>query len=158
MYRYLGTNSEADESDRRACRSLLAAQGQREPGGTFDKWGLIKDLVRLRLSSDPHSATAGFDPRMVESLSDFELLGLPEATIVTIVETWAIGTLAGIPDAEIFARIEDYRSLLLPRRELPVPLSLTDYVKYRLALEYPPPIGELFVESAVKLAKEAYGV
>jgi tetratricopeptide (TPR) repeat protein len=127
--------------------------------GTVDKSALIKDLVGLRMRHDPHSMWASTRAWYAESLSDFQLAGLPEATIVTIVETWAIGTRAGVPDAEIFARIEDHRSGPLPRGELPTPLNLTNYVKYRLALEYAHegPIGELFVESAVKLAREAYG-
>lgn len=93
-------------------------------GGT-SKDKLIKNLVKERIGSDPMAASMGFDKNMVDSLTDIQLAGLPEATIVTIVETWAILSKKGIPDAEILERIEAHRSSLGDSGIMPSPLTLS---------------------------------
>lgn len=127
-------------------------------GAGVDKNALIKDLVRLRIRNDPMAGAMGFNEETVDSLSGLQLAGLPEATIATIVETWAILHKRGVSDAEIFHRIEDHRSIAFPRGVMPSPLTLTAYVQYRVELEHShgAPIDDLFIDAAVEVAKKAY--
>jgi hypothetical protein len=127
-------------------------------GGGVNKNALIKDLVRLRIRHDPMAAQMGFDESMVDSLSGLQLVGLPEATIATIVETWSILRKRGMSDAEIFQRIDNHRSKAFPCAEIPSAITLTDYVQYRVCLEHShgAPIDSLFVDAAVEVAKRAY--
>lgn len=126
--------------------------------GGVDKSALIKDLVHLRIRSDPMASAMGFDEGMVNSLSTFQLAGLPEGTIVTIVETWTKLRKYGAPDPDIFRRIEDHRSMAFPRGEMPSPLNLTSYIRYRLDIEHSQgaPLDDDFVESAIEIARKAY--
>jgi hypothetical protein len=127
-------------------------------GGRVDKNELIKKLVRLRIRSDPMAAAMGFSEQMVDSLSGYQLACLPEATIITIVETWSMLHKKGVSDTEIFSRIEDHRSTMFPRGQLPSPLNLANYIKYRLDSEHTEGalIQELFIESAIDVARKAY--
>jgi len=127
-------------------------------GGGVDKNALIKDLVRLRVRNDPAITAVGFNEKDVDSLPRLQLLGLPEATIATIVETWSILHKRGVSDVEIFQRIEEHRCRVFPRGVMPSPLTLTNYVKYRLELEHShgTAIQDLFVDAAVEVAKKAY--
>lgn len=126
--------------------------------GSTDKNALIKELILFRLRGDLVAKSMGFNERTVDSLSELQLAGVPEATIVTIVETWALLCKAGVRDAEIFSRIEEHRSRMFPRGEMPIPLNLTTYIKYRLKLEHSrgAPMQERFIESAIEIAREAY--
>ena len=67
-----------------------------------DKSSLIKNLVRLRVRNDPMAAAMGFGEEMADSLSSFQLAGLPEGTLVAIVETWSILHKRGAEDGDIF--------------------------------------------------------
>lgn len=119
---------------------------------------LIACLVGHRIRSDPMARQMGFDETIIKSLRPDQLAGLPESTIITIVETWATLLKKGFSEAEIFARIEEHRSRVFPRGCLPSPLTLADYVKYRIRLEHAhgAPIDESFVEAAIDTAIEAY--
>jgi hypothetical protein len=46
-----------------------------------DKSSLIRNLVRLRVRNDPMAAAMGFGEDMADSLSSFQLAGLPEGEI-----------------------------------------------------------------------------
>ena len=125
-----------------------------------DKNSLIKNLVQLRVRNDPMAAAMGFGEGMADSLSIFQLAALPEGTLVAIVETWSILHKRGVEDSEIFSRIEVHRSRMFPRGEMPTPLNLLNYIKYRIELEHSEgaPISEEFTEHAIELTREAYGV
>ncbi len=105
---------------------LVGVKRGYEVGGGVDKNALIRDLVRLRIRNYPLATAKGFDEGMLESMSSVLLLGFPEGTIVAIVETWATMSKMRVPDVEIFTRIENHRSRLSPRGELPTPLNLTN--------------------------------
>ncbi|MGE0558104.1 MAG: hypothetical protein AB7E73_15700 [Burkholderiales bacterium] len=124
----------------------------------IDKNELIKELIQRRVRGDPVAKSMGFTARTIDSLSDLQLAGTPEATIVTIVETWVLLRRAGARDADIFSRIEDHRSHVFPRGQMPTPLNLITYIKYRLILEHSrgAPMPEVFVDSAIETAMQAY--
>jgi hypothetical protein len=126
-------------------------------GGGVDKNALIKDLVRLRVRNDPLAAQMGFNESDVERLSGFQLAGLPEATIATIVETWSTLKKRGVAQAMIFAQIELHRSRI-GSGPLPNPVTLASYVQYRLEIEHSDgaPMDPLFIDAAVEVAKKAY--
>lgn len=134
--------------------------GSKLLGGGIDKTALIKRLVRLRCRNDPMAEVMGIDDEMIDSFSTFQLMGLPEATIVTIVEMWAIRHKQSIPDSAIFSIIEKLRSHMYPSGQLlPSPLNLTNYIKYRLSIELPSsayPIDEPWIDAAVEVAKKTY--
>lgn len=98
------------------------------------KLQLIRALLKKR-------AEKSFVARLlgnVESLfeySDVELMGSPEATVVTIVETYLELHHQGVPDDEIFEAIERHRQTT-GRGQLPKPLNLDSYIKYRLRIEH----------------------
>jgi hypothetical protein len=71
-----------------------------------DKIKIIKGLVRERVQNDPIASKLGD----IDGLSETMLMGLPEATIVTIVETWAILRKQGVGEEEILKRIEAHRA------------------------------------------------
>lgn len=127
-------------------------------GSGTNKNKLIKNLVKERIGSDPMAASIGFDKSMVDSLTDFQLAGLPEATIVTIVETWTLLSKKGIPEENILKHIEEHRSSLGDSGNIPSPLTLSNYIKYRLELEHGhgASIREDFIDYAVGIAKRAF--
>ena len=127
-------------------------------GGDVDKDELIRELTKLRVKNDPMPSMMGFDESMVDQLSELQLAGLPEGTIVTIVETWSQLIKKGIPEEEILMRIEDHRSSFGDYGEMPSPLTLSSYIKYRLDLEHQDgaPISEDFIDNAIKVSKKAF--
>ena len=52
------------------------------------KTELIRSLLKARLSSDPMATLAGVTPDLVDEQAEQDVLGTPEGTIVTIVETY----------------------------------------------------------------------
>jgi hypothetical protein len=119
---------------------------------------LIKQLVKLRVKSDPMVNATGFNENMVDALSEFQLAGLPESTIIAIVETWAILKKKGIPEEEIFMKIENHRASFGDFGELPTPLTLSNYIKYRLDLEHGhgAPIKKEFLDNAIEVAINSF--
>lgn len=65
-----------------------------------DKIELIRNLVRRRVQNDPIASMLG----NINSLTESMLIGLPEATIVTIVETYWKMENQGLSDKEIHER------------------------------------------------------
>jgi hypothetical protein len=123
-------------------------------GVNSDKIGLIKNLAKKRVQNDPIASMLGD----IDSLSETMLMGLPEATIVTIVETWAILRKQGLRDKEILQRIEAHRASFGGYGDLPDPLTLQSYIKYRLDLEHGhgAPISEKFMDYAIEAAKKMF--
>lgn len=127
-------------------------------GGRPRKSELIRNLAKQRVRDDPMAAAMEFDERMVDTLGTMQLAGLPESTIVTIVETYATLKKHGVSDGEIIQRIEAHRSSI-GSGELPRPLNLDSYIQYRLELEHShgAPISEEFVTDAIRVCREQYG-
>ena len=60
---------------------LMGVSGQKE--------SLIRRLLRQRVSQDPTALAYGQGPKFADKMPTLMLMGTPEATIVTCVETWA---------------------------------------------------------------------
>ena len=127
------------------------------PSGGVDKYKLIRELIKLRIRSNPEASMMGFES-MVDQLSELQLLGTIEGGIVTIVETWSLLIKKGIPEEEIFTKIETHRSGFGDYGELPSPLTLSNYIKYRVHIENDTgiPFDDDFIEKAVEICKEEY--
>lgn len=126
------------------------------PSGTTnaEKIELIKTLAKKRVQNDPIASMLGD----IDELSKTMLMGLPEATIVTIVETWAILKIQGVREEDILKRIEAHRASFGDYGDLPKPLTLENYIKYRLDLEHRhgAHISEEFIDYAIEVAKQQF--
>jgi hypothetical protein len=128
-------------------------------GRGVDKDTLTRQLVEIRVSNDPVALSMEFNKKMIKSLSTVQLASIPEGTIVAIVETWSLLKNQRFSDEEIIDRIEAHRSRFYPPGDPPQPLTLTNYIKYRIRLEHTDgaPIDDSFIEAAVEMAKIAFG-
>ena len=129
---------------------------------SLDKIELIRNLVKRRVQSDPATSMSWDVASIVgdiESFSEIELMGLPEATIVTIIETYWQYRTQRRSDKEIFEAIENFRSRFDDDTgTLPSQLNLSNYIKYRLRLEHysSPTISDNFIDDAIKEATRAF--
>jgi hypothetical protein len=123
-------------------------------GVSANKIELIRNLVKNRIQNDPIASMLGD----IDSLSETELMGLPEATLVTIVETYWQLKNQGLSDEEILEAIERHRASFLDSGKLPSQLTLSNYIKYRIGLEHSHgiPISDDFIEEAIKQATKAF--
>lgn len=123
------------------------------------KEDLIRDLAKERLRSDLAAQAWGISADMIDSLGTMELMGIPEATIVTIVETYALSLRSGAPESAILEHIENHRSQI-GSGTLPQPLNLDSYVRYRLDIEHShgAPISAEFISEAIAICKKRYAV
>ena len=136
-----------------------------------EKKNLIKELAKKRIP-----VYAGIN---VDTLSDFDLLRLPEATIVTIVGTYCtIKELENLTEEKILEKLIVIRASIgdlgeqLPKEEVSnavaalqstfnlanIPLTLNNYIKYILEIENPHtslPSPEQ-VDEAIEKAKKIY--
>ncbi len=113
-----------------------------------DKAGLIRELVTRRVELDPSAVAMGFSSRNVNALSELELFGLPEATIVSIAETWISLVARGVDEFDIAFAIEAHRG---SPEGASVPIALAPYIKYRITLEHShgAPISEEHLDYAI---------
>lgn len=123
-----------------------------------DKYALIKQLAKQRIRSDPFAKAMGVKESEVDKLSKMHLMGLPEATIVSIVETWASLRKEGTNEGEIFQLIEEHRKKLKGGHELPDPINLESYIKYRVKVENESgsPVYETFIDDAIEICKAKF--
>ncbi|NQT58774.1 MAG: hypothetical protein HQ557_07310, partial [Bacteroidetes bacterium] len=96
-------------------------------------YNLIRALLKQRIYSDPslkNQYMSGNVPK-VESLPEIVLLGLPEGTIFTIVETYFTKKKDSSPSDEVVLySIEKHRKILFPESGImPTPLTLSSYIK-----------------------------
>lgn len=101
--------------------------------GNTVKTDLIRRLLLHRVRNAPGSA---FMEPQIQSFSDLQLLASPEGTIVTIVETWLEMTRRGYEHEQAIGWVELHRSSLGQSGTLPSPLTLSNFIKYRLDLEH----------------------
>ena len=124
-------------------------------GGAKKK--LIRALVRKRARTDPLARRLG----NVDSLPDYVLMGLPEATVVDVVERyWRMKSRDPyVFDEKILEGIEAQRAKLRDPGSLPSPLTLSCYIKYRLSLEHSHGASLLpdFVDEAIEEANKVFG-
>lgn len=126
-------------------------------GGKSSKEELIKELAKERIKTDPLAESMGFSEDMIDSLGTMELMGIPEAAIVTIIETYALSLNSGAPEDATLNHIENQRSQL-GSGPMPVPLNLESYIKYRIKIEHShgAPISEEFINKAIATARNQY--
>lgn len=79
-------------------------------GGSNEKLGLIRRLLKERIRTDPNAKQFGQDESFADSIPDRQLLGLPEATIVTCVESWSSLRKRGLADGEVVLKIAAFRN------------------------------------------------
>ena len=98
------------------------------------KFDLIRDLIKERLREDPLAAAMGVTPEMLDQQPDDVLIGTPEGTIVTIIETCHTMRASGASLGEALVAIERHRNHFFPGRA-PATGSLGTYINYRVRLE-----------------------
>lgn len=100
---------------------------------------LIRSLVVARGMAYSGSTDSGLQHRLilqVEALSMVELMGMPEATVLTIVETLADLTQRGVPVANAIFQIERHRSTTVRGPGVPEPHHPVSFIAYRVLLEH----------------------
>ena len=126
------------------------------------KINLIISLAKKRIYSDPFLKQRYEEDKMerIERLPEILLMGLPEGTIVSIVETyWLMKHQTKASEREILEAIERHRQTLFPESgPMPSHLTLSNYIKYRLYIEHSHgvPISNKFIEDAIEAANKAY--
>ncbi len=116
---------------------------------------LIKNLLRKRIQNDPIAKMLG----NVDDLSTVQLMSLPEATIVTIVETYyMMKRQSNSTDEGILEAVEEHRSMFGDKGTMPSPLTLSSYIKYRLNIEHSQGIliNSKFVDEAIEEAIKCF--
>jgi len=98
---------------------------------------LTRMLAKLRLRSDLEANAKGVTEDIVDGFSDAEVSALPESTIVHIVDAYFILEKKGVPDQEIFKKIDLQRSLIGENTTVPAGTNLSQYIKWRLKVEFP---------------------
>lgn len=130
-------------------------------GKKDEKSELIKSLVKRRISEDPFAEAEGYTESMVDKLSKSQLMGTPEAAIVSIIETYESMQKIGASAHDILTHIESHRSQLGAEPEsMPDPLLLEPYIHYRVYIEnmsgtY---ITETMISAAIENTKSHYKV
>lgn len=107
-------------------------------GKSDPKDDLIRVLVKARIESYSSVVRTMLKDKMnIDNIPKHILMGLPESTIVWIVEQyWAMKAQKSMTDQDIFAVIEKHRSRLCGKGDMPANLNLTTYVTYRVNLEH----------------------
>lgn len=123
--------------------------------GSGNKIDLIRSLAKKRIRSDSFASKLVGD---INNISETMLMSLPEATIVTIVETYWQLKNQGLSVKEILESIENHRASFGDSGILPSQLTLPNYIKYRIRLEHSngAPISDDFIDEAVQAANEAF--
>jgi hypothetical protein len=98
---------------------------------------LTRTLVKERINSIPFLQVLG----NVDELSDIQLMGLPEATIITIIQTYYELTNKGISEQEALKIIESHRSYIGYDDNRQRFLGLRTYIEYRLDIEHSSGLG-----------------
>jgi len=121
------------------------------------KMQLIRKLLKARLSSDPTATLAGVTPDLVDEQSDQDVLGTPEATAVTIVESYIQMRRLGLLESQILARIENHRSMI-GAGAMPSALTLRAYIRYRVSLEYAnrAPVSDASLDYSIREALDHF--
>lgn len=115
---------------------------------------LVRELLGNRLLSERSAYSAyGISPSEADEVPEDMLWGLPECTIVTIVETYLVKKRQGADEQQILHSIESHRAAVSGQAgEMPVPLDLQNYVRYRVHLEHGQswvPLTDQFVDAVV---------
>jgi len=107
-------------------------------GQPKSKLDIIKRFVNER------AVKLGISGGDVDSMPTSYIEGLPEGTIVTIVESYFVMKNQGMSDHLIFKNIDEHRSLFDPSpnpKPIPSEPNLKNYIYYRLEFELPNDTG-----------------
>jgi hypothetical protein len=74
-----------------------------------EKERLIRRLLKARVACDPSARAMGRGPEFADSVNSLMLMRLPEATIVTCVESWTQLKGQGLSEAAIAQKIASFR-------------------------------------------------
>lgn len=121
------------------------------------KMDLVRRLLKARLAADPMTTLLGLSPEVVDTQPDELLLGTPEATITTIVETYVTMKQQGIDERQILELIEELRSVI-GSDIIPSPLTLRSYIRYRVSLEHSnsAPVSDASLDYSIQEARVFY--
>lgn len=100
-----------------------------------DKIALIRSLLIARVECDPAAQKSGFSSVQVRQLTDLQLMGAPEATMTTIMESFVRLMSAGDSYEKAIAKIESHRANL----GIVAPSSLTtieEFLEDRVRIEH----------------------
>ncbi len=125
-----------------------------QPGGP-DLIELTKDLLKSRYSYYP----ADFASTRINNMSKEVIMGIPEATIVTIIEAYSEYKKQGLSDQDIFQKIQTQRTPSAEADVMPSELTLSSYIKYRMKLEHPDSSAQLsdqFIDEAIEKVKKVF--
>lgn len=119
---------------------------------TETKETLIRRLLKRRMKIDPTTAVLG-PPSVADTLPALVLLGTPEATIVTCVETWAQFLEEGASEAHAVVAICSHRGI--PRTK-----TVPDAIRHAVTTEHEMTSGAQrdHTEWCLEEAMKAYGV
>jgi len=123
-------------------------------GRTDDKESLIRRLLKRRIAEDPNAKALGQTTAFADRIELFQLMGLPEATIVTCVETWATLARQGVGEDEIARRIAAHRGAPYPGGGIQNLIRALVQTEHANALYMP----ATHVEWCIREARGAYGV
>ncbi len=123
-------------------------------GMSDQKVNLIRTLLRQRIALDPTAKAMGQTPALADEMPMMMLMGLPEATIVTCVESWAQLRQQRVADAEIAKRIASLRG------GAPGANTVEDVIRDRVQAEHGQSgfLPSEHVEACIREAKRAYGI
>jgi hypothetical protein len=121
------------------------------------KIDLIRTLLKSRLRSDSMAQLAEVSPDIVDAQPDAAIIGTPEGTIATIVETYTTMRRQGVPDAQILEFIEEHRSMI-GADTMPSPLTLRSYIRYRVSFEYSAsaPVSDDSIDYSIQEARKFF--
>jgi hypothetical protein len=123
---------------------------------------IIRQLIKFRLRDD-RLLQKTYEVKSfpnVDDLPEIVLMGLPEGTIVSnsrnVLE---MKSQTNASDNDILETIDRHRKRLFSESgPMPSPLTLPNYIKYRLNIEHSHdvPISDKFIHDAIEIANKAY--
>lgn len=124
------------------------------------KLRLIRELARHRIKTDPAAPFMGMEPSMVDSLTDEQLMMLPEATIATITETFIALTRQGMNAQAAITRIDDFRAASFGGIKSDQTANVFDFIADRVRIEHTdgPPLDEAFIDTATFTSSKVFGM
>lgn len=124
------------------------------------KEALVRAIAALRIRTDPASKVLGYHERMLDDLSLEQIYMLPEASIVTMVETFVGLRRKGVPARQAIEAIEQFRAQTFGSLPLPLPTSFFDFVAARIHLEHKQgaQLDEEFIDNAVHTSATVFGL
>jgi hypothetical protein len=126
------------------------------------KLRLIRELTRFRIQSDPSASLMGIDPNQVDSMSDSQLMMLPEASIATIAESYVQLVRSGSSPQSALSRIDNHRSSGFGGARSNKTTNIFDYVFDRMRIEHDQSqayaLDQAFIDGAVSTSAKIFGM